>query len=75
MPSARRRRDNESFEAIMRRFRKAVENDGILQTYRDREFYTKPSMKRKRAKAAAIKRRQREMSDENAKNKQGMLTR
>lgn len=59
MPSAHRRFDNESFESIFRRWKRAVEKDGILQEYREREFYEKKSMIRKRMKAAAIKRNQR----------------
>ncbi len=64
MPSASRRRDNESFEAIFRRFKKAIEKDGLMQEIRDREHFVKPSLKRKRAAAAAVKRHQRELAEE-----------
>ncbi len=59
MPKAVRRHANEKFEAIMRRFKRAVEKDGVLQTYREREFYIKPSLARRRAKQAAILRHKR----------------
>jgi len=36
----------------LRKFKKKVQEDGILQELREREFYTKPSLKRKKAKAA-----------------------
>jgi len=36
----------------LRKFKKKVQEDGILQTLREREFYTKPSEVRKKAKAA-----------------------
>ena len=36
----------------LRKFKKKVQEDGILQEYKERQFYTKPSEKRKRAKAA-----------------------
>jgi len=63
MPSASRRRDNEPFEVLMRRFKRAVEKDGILQTYRDREFYEKPSLTKRRARIAVAKRQQRENAE------------
>ena len=37
----------------LRKFKKKVQEDGILQDLRAREFYEKPSAKRKKAKAAA----------------------
>ena len=37
----------------LRKFKKKVAEDGILQELREREFFEKPSIKRKKAKAAA----------------------
>ena len=37
----------------LRKFKKKVQESGILQELREKEFYTKPSELRKRAKAAA----------------------
>ena len=48
--------NNESFESVLRRFNRGVQQDGILSETRHREFYEKPSIKRKRKEAA--KRRQ-----------------
>ena len=45
----------ESFESMLRRFNKRVQQDGILSEVRRREFYEKPSLRRK--KKEAIKRR------------------
>jgi small subunit ribosomal protein S21 len=45
---------NESFESLLRRFNRKVQQDGILKEIRRRECYEKPSMKRK--KKEAIKR-------------------
>jgi small subunit ribosomal protein S21 len=42
----------ESFESLMRRFSKKVEQSGILSETRRRAFYEKPSIKRKRKEAA-----------------------
>ena len=43
---------NNDINWALRKFKKKVQEDGILQDYKEREFYTKPSEKRKRAKAA-----------------------
>ena len=47
---------NESFESLLRRFTRKVQQDGILSEVRHREYFEKPSIKRKR-KAAAKKRK------------------
>ena len=44
--------DNESFESLLRRFNKRVQQEGILAEVRRREHYEKPSIKRKRKEAA-----------------------
>ena len=43
---------NESFESLLRRFNKGVQQDRILGEVRRREYYEKPSVKRKRKGAA-----------------------
>lgn len=43
---------NESFESLLRRFNKKVQQEGILSEVRRREHYEKPSIKRKRKEAA-----------------------
>lgn len=43
---------NESIDSLIRRFNKKVQQDGILAELRRREFYEKPSIKRKRKRAA-----------------------
>lgn len=55
-------KDGESFEGALRRFKKIVEKAGILTELRKREFFEKPSIKRKRKMIAAIKRAQRKSS-------------
>ena len=64
MPHATRKFDDESFESLFKRWNKAVEKSGIIQEYRNREFYEKPSLVRKRKKAAAVKRNQRKIEEE-----------
>ena len=43
---------NGDFGKALRVFKKKVQDDGILQEYKERQFYMKPSEKRNRAKAA-----------------------
>ncbi len=49
-------RDGESFESALRRFKKLCERSGILSDIKKREFYEKPSVKRKKKILAAKKR-------------------
>lgn len=46
---------SENFESALRRFNKKVQQDGILAEFRRREYFEKPSIKRK--KKEAVKRR------------------
>ena len=48
--------DNENFESLLKRFTRKVQQDGILSEVRHREYFEKPSVKRKR-KAAAKRRK------------------
>ena len=48
--------NNESFESLLKRFSRKVQQDGILSEVRHREYFEKPSVKRKR-KAAAKRRK------------------
>lgn len=49
-------RENESFDAAMRRFKRACEKEGVLAALRRKEYYEKPTARRKRKDAAAKKR-------------------
>ncbi|VFP77607.1 30S ribosomal protein S21 [Buchnera aphidicola] len=60
-------RDNEPFDVALRRFKRSCEKAGILAEIRRREFYEKPTTKRKRAKSSAIKRLAKKIARENAK--------
>lgn len=46
-------KDGEPFEKAMRRFKKKVQDSGLIQELKDREFYEKPTTTRKRKKSAA----------------------
>lgn len=60
-------KENESFDGAMRRFKRACEKAGIPAKLRQIEFYEKPTAKRKRKKAAAVKRFQKRVAKENFK--------
>jgi small subunit ribosomal protein S21 len=63
LPSVRVR-ENENFDAALRRFKRACEKAGILTEVRRREFYEKPTQERKRKKAAAVKRQAKRVARE-----------
>ena len=44
--------ENESFDSMLKRFNRKVQQDGVLSEMRRREFFEKPSAKRKRKEAA-----------------------
>ena len=44
--------ENEGFESLLKRFNKRVQQTGIMSELRRRDHYEKPSVRRKRKKAA-----------------------
>ena len=55
MPKIEVRKD-ESFEQALRRFKRQIEQEGILKEIRERKYYEKPSeRKRKRARRSTKK--------------------
>lgn len=54
----------DSFDVALRRFKRACEKAGIPTKLRQIEFYEKPTAKRKRKKAAAVKRYQKKLMKE-----------
>ncbi len=60
-------RDNEPFDVALRRFKRACEKAGILSEIRRREYYEKPTIERKRKKAAAVKRHMKRINRENSR--------
>ncbi|RJQ23157.1 MAG: 30S ribosomal protein S21 [Nitrospiraceae bacterium] len=47
--------ENDSFENVLRKFKKQCEREGILSEIKKREHYDKPSVKRKKKAIAARK--------------------
>jgi len=67
VPSVRVK-ENEHFDAALRRFKRSCEKAGILSELRRREAYEKPTQERKRKKAAAVKRQLKKNARENNRN-------
>ena len=57
----------ESFESLMKRFRKSVEKSDILNEVKDREHFTKPSTTRKLSKEIAKKREKKRRDEQSLK--------
>ena len=57
MPNTTRIRKNESLEDALRRFKRNVSKSGTLSEYRRREYYEKPSVRRKKKSEAARQRK------------------
>jgi len=53
---------NNDINGALRRFKRKVNEDGILQMLKQKEFYEKPSEKRKKAKAAGKARWQKKLA-------------
>ena len=47
-----RAQNDESFDSLLKRFNRTVQQNGILSELRRQEYYEKPSIKRKRKRAA-----------------------
>ena len=62
-------RENEPFDIALRRFRRSCDRAGVITDVRKKEFFEKPTWVKKRKKAAAVKRTQKEMSKNRVNNK------
>ena len=51
--------DNESFDSLLRRFKKKVQRDRILSELRKRRYFEQPSIVRKRKRAAKLRKSRR----------------
>lgn len=56
-------KDGEPFEKLIRRFKKKIDDNGLLEDLRKKEFYEKPTTTRKRKVSAAKARWQKKLRD------------
>jgi small subunit ribosomal protein S21 len=54
-------KENEPVDRALRQFKKKVQDSGLLQDLREREFYEKPTTTKKRKKSAAKNRWRKEL--------------
>ena len=54
MSSVKRKHRDESFESLMRRFKKSCEKSNILLEVKNREQFEKPSLRRRKRRELAI---------------------
>ena len=57
-------RDGENINQALRRFKRKMEEAGTLDVLREKEFYEKPTTKRKRKKGAAKARWNKKLRDQ-----------
>jgi small subunit ribosomal protein S21 len=55
-------KEGEPIERALRKFKKKIQDSGLLNELRAREFYEKPTTERKRKKSAAKNRWQKELA-------------
>ena len=56
---------NNDIACAMRKLKKLMQQEKVFQTLKEKEFFEKPSLKRKRAKASAIKRWKKQLAQQN----------
>ena len=64
MTAVRKKHNGESFESLMRRFKKSCEKSNIILEVKKREFYEKPSSVSKRTRDIAKKKEQKRQEDQ-----------
>jgi len=57
-------KENDNINQALRKFKKKVEESGKLDDLREKEFYTKPTTERKRAKGSAKARLKKKLQKE-----------
>jgi small subunit ribosomal protein S21 len=62
-------RENESLDSLIRRFKKEVDDAGILKEWRDRQYFVKPSTKRHQEAQRAKRRAANALREEREKEK------
>jgi small subunit ribosomal protein S21 len=48
-------RDGESLESAIKRFKKKVEAEGILKTWKEKQFYLKPSARKREKRKESLR--------------------
>ena len=64
MTTVRKKHNGESFESLLRRFKKNCEKSNVLLEVKKREFYEKPSSISKRSRDIAKKKEQKRQEEQ-----------
>ena len=67
MTSVTKKHRKESFESLMRRFKKSYERNDTANLVKSREYFLNPSLKRKRAHDIAVKIEQKRQEEQKLK--------
>ena len=67
MAKVSKKHKQETFESLMKRFKKSCEKSDVVNEVKRRESYEKPSSKRKRSRDFAAKKEQRRQEDQRLK--------
>ena len=62
--SVKKKFKSESFESMMRRFKKSIEKRDVINEVKKREHFIKRSVKKKLAKEVAVKREKRRQEEQ-----------
>ena len=63
----KKKHKGESFDSLFRRFKKGVEKKDIINEVKSREYYVKPSIKKKLAKEFAMKNEKKRQEEQDVK--------
>ena len=63
----KKKHKGESFDSLFRRFKKGVEKKDIINEVKSREYYVKPSIKKKLAKEFAQKNERKRQEEQDVK--------
>ena len=66
-----RKHRGETFESMMRRFKKGCEKSDIINEVKKREHFEKPSMTRRKGREMAVKKESRRQEDQRVKRFSG----
>jgi len=64
-------RKGETLDQAIRRFKKKVDDDGVIKEFRERRYFVKPSMKKRLKRKEAIRKSQLKAREQLAKDARG----
>jgi small subunit ribosomal protein S21 len=64
-------RKGESLDQAIRRFKKKVDDDGVIKEFRERRYFVKPSVKKRLKRKEAIRKSQLKAREQIAKDARG----